>query len=185
MAIAGFGSNNEVELYESGNWYNQPRFPEEDYFYAYSVATYEDLLYVFGELNFNFDRHFITLFYFHFRWSEPRWKISSYWSNDWFGTWMDQGTRTPYFTIRSSINSHWKSDLPYWWIRKSVRILNFDFKIKSYHLGKRKGGQWRKIRSRKNCSIWNLITTMSIQKFLQSIEITVHFFEKNFKINFS
>ena len=82
VAIGGYDSNNEVELYASGNWYNQPRFPEEDYFYAYSVATYEDLLYVFGELNFYFDRHFITLFYFHFRWSEPRWKISSYWSND-------------------------------------------------------------------------------------------------------
>ena len=85
VAIGGYTSNNEVELhpgYASGNWYNQPRFPEEDYFYAYSVATYEDLLYVFGELNFYFDRHFITLFYFHFRWSEPRWKISSYWSND-------------------------------------------------------------------------------------------------------
>ena len=63
VAIAGFGSNNEVELYESGNWYNQPRFPEEDYFYYYSVATYEDLLYVFGELNFYFDRHFITQFF--------------------------------------------------------------------------------------------------------------------------
>ena len=82
VAIAGFGSNNEVELYESGNWYNQPRFPEEDSFYDYSVATYEDLLYVFGEFNFYFDRDFITLFYFYFRWSTPRWKISSYWSND-------------------------------------------------------------------------------------------------------
>ena len=72
VAIGGYTSNNEVELYASGNWYNQPRFPEEKNFYYYSVATYEDLLYVFGEFNFYFDRDFITLFYFYFRWCEPR-----------------------------------------------------------------------------------------------------------------
>ena len=72
MAISGYDSNNEVELYTSGNWYNQPRFPEEDYFYAYSVATYEDLLYVFGQFNFYFDRHYISLFNFYFRWLSPR-----------------------------------------------------------------------------------------------------------------
>ena len=70
VAIGGYNSNNEVELYASGNWYNQPRFPEENYFYYYSVATYDDLLYVFGEFNFYFDRDFITLFYFYFRWLE-------------------------------------------------------------------------------------------------------------------
>ena len=42
------GSDNEVELYASGKWYNQPKFPEEYYFWKYSVATYDDLLYVFG-----------------------------------------------------------------------------------------------------------------------------------------
>ena len=68
VAISGVYSNNEVELYASGNWYNQPRFPEEDYFCYYSVATYDDQLYVFGEFNFYFDRHFITLFNFYFRW---------------------------------------------------------------------------------------------------------------------
>ena len=68
VAIGGFTSNNEVELYASGNWYNQPRFPEEKNFWFYSVATYDDQLYVFGEFNFYFDRHFITLFYFYFRW---------------------------------------------------------------------------------------------------------------------
>ena len=98
---------------------------------------------------------------------------------------MDQGTRTPYCPCRSSINSHWKSDLPYRWIRKSVRVLNFDFKINLYHLGKRRDGRSRKIKSRKNCSIWNSMGTSGIQRFLQSIEITVHFFEKNLKINLS
>ena len=98
---------------------------------------------------------------------------------------MDQGTRTPYWPTRSSINSHWKSDLPYRWIRKSVRVLNFDFKINLYHLGKRRDGRSRKIKSRKNCSIWNSMGTSGIQRFLQSIEITVHFFEKNLKINLS
>ena len=128
VAISGYQANTEVELYASGNWYKQPKFPEENKFFYYSVATYDDQLYVFGEFNFYFDFHFITLFYFYFRWWKPRWKISSYWSNDWFGTWMDQGTRTPYSSRRPSINSHWKSNLPYWWIRKSVRI----FQIKPH-----------------------------------------------------
>ena len=68
VAIGGLYSDNDVELYASGNWYNQPRFPEDDYFCDYSVATYEDQLYVFGEFNFYFNRHFITQFYFYFRW---------------------------------------------------------------------------------------------------------------------
>ena len=38
----------EVELFANGNWYDQPLFPEETYFYGYSTATFENFLYVFG-----------------------------------------------------------------------------------------------------------------------------------------
>ena len=68
VAISGRGTYYEVELYASGKWLSQPKFPEEKPFYYYSVATYEDLLYVFGEFSIKFDRHFVTIFHFYFRW---------------------------------------------------------------------------------------------------------------------
>ena len=40
----------EVELFANGNWYNQPPFPGEKYIQYYSTATYQNVLYVFGEL---------------------------------------------------------------------------------------------------------------------------------------
>jgi len=52
IAISGYtyqDSSVEVELFANGNWYDQPPFPEEKYFYYYSTATYQNLLYVFGE----------------------------------------------------------------------------------------------------------------------------------------
>ena len=49
VAISGAsGVTNEVEIFSNGNWYNQPAFPEEKYFYYYSTATYENILYIFG-----------------------------------------------------------------------------------------------------------------------------------------
>ena len=42
-------SSNEVELFANGNWYDQPPFPEEDYFWGYSTATYKNIIYVFGK----------------------------------------------------------------------------------------------------------------------------------------
>ena len=43
--------NREVELYTDGHWVQQPSFPQDrsNDFYDYSVATYENVLYVFGE----------------------------------------------------------------------------------------------------------------------------------------
>jgi len=52
IAISGYTYRDpsvEVELFANGNWYDQPPFPEEKYFYEYSTATYQNLLYVFGE----------------------------------------------------------------------------------------------------------------------------------------
>ena len=46
-------------------------------------------------------------------------------------------------------------------------FLTFTLKIIRNHLGKRKGGRSRKIQLRRSCSIWNLVITMSFQKFLQ------------------
>ena len=53
IAISGKAyqdSSVEVELFANGNWYEQPPFPEENYFYAYSTATFGNLLYIFGKL---------------------------------------------------------------------------------------------------------------------------------------
>ena len=52
IAISGYpyqDSSVEVELFANGNWYNQPPFQEEEYFRNYSTATYQNILYVFGE----------------------------------------------------------------------------------------------------------------------------------------
>ena len=53
VAIGGadlFSPGNDVELYTDGHWVQQPFFPEYS-FRGYSTATYENVLYVFGELN--------------------------------------------------------------------------------------------------------------------------------------
>ena len=48
IAISG-DSGFEVELFDVwGNWNEQPPFPEQ--ISVYSTATYENILYVFGEL---------------------------------------------------------------------------------------------------------------------------------------
>ena len=52
IAISGYpyqDSSVEVELFANGNWYDQPPFPEEKYFSRYSTATFQNLLYVFGD----------------------------------------------------------------------------------------------------------------------------------------
>ena len=52
LAISGAsyqGSSVEVELFSDGCWYEQQPFPEEKSFDYYSTATYQNLLYVFGE----------------------------------------------------------------------------------------------------------------------------------------
>ena len=52
IAISGYSyqdSSVEVELFANGNWYDQPPFPEEKAFYYYSMASYVNLLYVFGK----------------------------------------------------------------------------------------------------------------------------------------
>ena len=52
IAISGDqyqGSGVEVELFANGNWYDQPPFPEEKAFSVYSTASYQNILYVFGE----------------------------------------------------------------------------------------------------------------------------------------
>ena len=48
VAIGGYDGGNEVELYTNGHWVQQPPFPE-DRIHSYSTATYENVLYVFGE----------------------------------------------------------------------------------------------------------------------------------------
>ena len=48
VAISGYKGGREVELYIYGSWLQQPPFLEDDY-WAYSTATYENVLYVFGE----------------------------------------------------------------------------------------------------------------------------------------
>ena len=51
IAISGetYQDSSEVELFANGNWYEQPPFPEERNFYGYSTATYQNILYIFGE----------------------------------------------------------------------------------------------------------------------------------------
>ena len=49
IAISGYQSGVEVELFANGNWYDQPPFPEETWFDRYSTATFETFLYVFGK----------------------------------------------------------------------------------------------------------------------------------------
>ena len=49
IAISGYKSGVEVELFANGNWYEQPPFPEENYIRDYSTATYQNMLYIFGE----------------------------------------------------------------------------------------------------------------------------------------
>ena len=49
VAIGDYYGNSEVELYTNGHWVQQPPFPENDDFYGYSTATYENVLYVFGK----------------------------------------------------------------------------------------------------------------------------------------
>ena len=55
VAVGGNWGNREVELYTDGHWVTQPPFPKDSSdrfdrrFYDYSVATYENVLYVFGE----------------------------------------------------------------------------------------------------------------------------------------
>ena len=48
VAIGGSRGGNKVELYTNGHWVQQPPFPEDNIF-GYSTATYENILYVFGE----------------------------------------------------------------------------------------------------------------------------------------
>ena len=51
IAISGDShedSSVEVEMFANGNWNEQPPFPEQ--ISVYSTATYENILYVFGEL---------------------------------------------------------------------------------------------------------------------------------------
>ena len=52
VAISGANGDRgpDVELFGNGHWYEQPSFPVEDYFYGYSTVTYQNQLYVFGEL---------------------------------------------------------------------------------------------------------------------------------------
>ena len=53
IAISGWSyqdSSVEVELFANGYWYDLPPFPEKKWFRSYSTATYENLLYVFGEI---------------------------------------------------------------------------------------------------------------------------------------
>ena len=57
VAISGYDSGREVELYTNGSWILQTPFPAAfcdycDYFDSYSTATYNNELYVFGEYNF-------------------------------------------------------------------------------------------------------------------------------------
>jgi len=62
IAISGYTYRDpsvEVELFANGNWYDQPPFPEEKYFYEYSTATYQNLLYVFG--GYNRDQKAVTI----------------------------------------------------------------------------------------------------------------------------
>ena len=52
IAISGYpyqDTSVEVELFANGNWYDQPPFPEEKDIRYYSTATYQNILYVFGE----------------------------------------------------------------------------------------------------------------------------------------
>ena len=54
IAISGDpleGSSVEVELFANGNWNDQPPFPGEKWITLYSTATYENTLYVFGNLS--------------------------------------------------------------------------------------------------------------------------------------
>ena len=54
IAISGWSyprSNVEVEFFANGYWYDQPPFPEEEYIYSYSTATYQNILYVFGKFS--------------------------------------------------------------------------------------------------------------------------------------
>ena len=49
VAISGYHSGLEVELFANGYWFEQPEFPESvDYFKRYSVATVHNTLYVIG-----------------------------------------------------------------------------------------------------------------------------------------
>ena len=52
VAIGGYKGNNKrgnkVEVYTNGHWVQQPPFPEDEIF-DYSTATYENVIYVFGE----------------------------------------------------------------------------------------------------------------------------------------
>lgn len=48
VAISGYGGGS-VELYSREKWTDQPPFPDEDSFCWYSTATYENVLYVFGQ----------------------------------------------------------------------------------------------------------------------------------------
>ena len=43
-----------MELFSNGNWNDQPPFPEKNNFWYYSTTTYENILYVFGELKYKF-----------------------------------------------------------------------------------------------------------------------------------
>ena len=48
VAMGDYDGGNKVELYTNGHWVQQPPFPEDDIKW-YSTATYENILYVFGE----------------------------------------------------------------------------------------------------------------------------------------
>ena len=49
IAIGGANNGRVVELYANGYWVKQPPFPVYGYFYSYSTATFENVLYVFGK----------------------------------------------------------------------------------------------------------------------------------------
>ena len=60
VAISGYEGDTEVEestveMYTNEHWVQQPPFPEKNGIYGYSTATYENVLYVFGEYNFRTD----------------------------------------------------------------------------------------------------------------------------------
>ena len=49
VAVSGYQSGVEVELFSAHAWSRQPDFPESSYFYLYSTATVADALFIFGE----------------------------------------------------------------------------------------------------------------------------------------
>ena len=70
VAIGGYTGGNKVELYTNGHWVQQPPFPEY-VIYGYSTATYDNVLYVFGEKNFsNFFESDVLKIHYYLRWNQ-------------------------------------------------------------------------------------------------------------------